>query len=60
MLFNVVQCPLKFFDTTPVGRVINRFSSDMSTIDKKLPVTLPILLRFILLCLSAIVVDMIV
>ncbi|XP_055944779.1 ATP-binding cassette sub-family C member 9-like isoform X1 [Argiope bruennichi] len=60
MLNNVVQCPMKFFDSTPVGRIINRFSSDMSTIDKKLPVTLPILLRFILLCLSAIIVDMIV
>ncbi|KAG8183008.1 hypothetical protein JTE90_017096 [Oedothorax gibbosus] len=60
MLLNIVKCPMKFFDSTPVGRVINRFSSDMSTIDKKIPVTLPILLRFILLCLSAIVVDMIV
>lgn len=60
VLFNVVQCPLKFFDSTPVGRIINRFSSDMSTVDKKLPVTLPILMRFILLCLSAILVDIIV
>ncbi|XP_042910121.1 ATP-binding cassette sub-family C member 8 isoform X2 [Parasteatoda tepidariorum] len=60
MLSNIIRSPMKFFDSTPVGRVVNRFSADISTIDKKLPVTLPILLRFILLCLSAIIVDMIV
>ena len=29
-IFNkVLASPMKFFDTTPVGRIINRFSSDM-------------------------------
>ena len=29
MLNRVMRCPLSFFDSTPSGRVINRFSKDM-------------------------------
>ena len=36
MLDTVVMCPIKFFDTTPIGRIINRFSVDINTIDKVL------------------------
>ncbi|KAK8782741.1 hypothetical protein V5799_015921 [Amblyomma americanum] len=57
MIDNIVQCPMRFFDANPIGRIINRFSSDMGVIDKKLPVTLPVLLRFLMLCISAILVD---
>jgi ABC-type multidrug transport system fused ATPase/permease subunit len=34
MLHNILRCPLRFFECTPVGRIINRFSTDMSVIDK--------------------------
>lgn len=34
MLLNVIRLPLHFFECTPVGRIINRFSTDMSVIDK--------------------------
>jgi ABC-type multidrug transport system fused ATPase/permease subunit len=37
MLQNVVQLPQSFFDTTPLGRVLNRFSKDQYTIDEVLP-----------------------
>ena len=33
LLVAVMRSPLRFFETTPVGRIINRFSKDMTDID---------------------------
>ncbi|GJJ71378.1 ATP-binding cassette, subfamily C (CFTR/MRP), member 1 [Entomortierella parvispora] len=33
ILERVIRLPMSFFDTTPQGRILNRFSSDMSEID---------------------------
>jgi ATP-binding cassette subfamily C (CFTR/MRP) protein 1 len=37
MLGNVIHCPQSFFDTTPLGRILNRFSKDQYTVDEVLP-----------------------
>ncbi|OLY85367.1 Metal resistance protein YCF1 [Smittium mucronatum] len=37
MLKSVFGSPMSFFDTTPIGRIINRFSRDQSVIDEELP-----------------------
>lgn len=33
----VLKSPLQYFETTPLGRIINRFSQDMSKVDSALP-----------------------
>lgn len=38
------QAKVKFFDMTPSGRILNRFSSDTYTVDDSLPFILNILL----------------
>ncbi|KAM6971998.1 ATP-binding cassette sub-family C member 10 [Aplochiton taeniatus] len=44
LLDRVLKATVTFFDTTPLGRVLNRFSSDLYTVDDSLPFILNILL----------------
>ena len=37
LLGAVVHAPVAFYDGTPSGRVLNRFSSDVATADDSLP-----------------------
>ncbi|KAK2953702.1 putative Multidrug resistance-associated protein 1 [Blattamonas nauphoetae] len=40
LLRHVMHCPVSFFDTTPLGRVINRFGGDIAQTDMNLVVLL--------------------
>lgn len=40
LLKNVMRLAMSFFDTTPVGRILNRFSRDVNVIDNVLPMTM--------------------
>ncbi|CAB4303490.1 unnamed protein product [Prunus armeniaca] len=44
LLKRLINAPVQFFDQTPGGRILNRFSSDLYTIDDSLPFILNILL----------------
>lgn len=48
------QAKFRFFDITPVGRILNRFSSDTYTVDDNLPFMLNILLAQVFGLLGAI------
>ncbi|KAF9388063.1 hypothetical protein CPC16_006719 [Podila verticillata] len=56
LLFAVVRAPLRFFDTTPVGRIMNRFSKDFETVDGSIANNCAQLLSLIMSVSSIIVV----
>ncbi|XP_072838914.2 multidrug resistance-associated protein 1 [Pogona vitticeps] len=37
LLYNVLRCPMSFFERTPSGNLVNRFSKEMDTIDSTIP-----------------------
>ncbi|XP_068991531.1 ATP-binding cassette sub-family C member 4-like [Neodiprion pinetum] len=40
MFANLLQATMRFFQTNPSGRILNRFSKDVGTMDEQLPVTM--------------------
>lgn len=40
LITNILRLPMTFFDTTPLGRIMNRLSKDIYGIDVKIPMSL--------------------
>uniref|UniRef100_A0A8D3BY82 ATP-binding cassette, sub-family C (CFTR/MRP), member 3 n=1 Tax=Scophthalmus maximus TaxID=52904 RepID=A0A8D3BY82_SCOMX len=56
LLSNKLHTPQSFFDTTPIGRIINRFSKDIYVIDEALPATVLMFLSTLFASLSTMLV----
>ena len=54
MLSAVVKAPVLFFDTNPVGRVLNRFSRDINIMEELLPEAFLMAMQIILFCIGAV------
>ncbi|NXE96452.1 MRP1 protein, partial [Menura novaehollandiae] len=47
LLSNVMRCPMLFFEQTPIGHLLNRFSRDVDAIDSVIPDKLKSVLGFL-------------
>ena len=56
MVVAILQAPVLFFDSNPVGRILNRFSKDVGCLDERLPETLLIAIQMVLQVFSSIIV----
>ena len=56
LLKNVLYAKLRFFDSTPIGRIMNRFSKDIESIDQELTPYMEGAFASLIQCVSTIVV----
>ena len=55
MLSAVLKAPVLFFDTNPIGRILNRFSRDIGIMDELLPRDFLDAVQLLLFCIGAVV-----
>uniref|UniRef100_A0A914V1R6 ABC-type glutathione-S-conjugate transporter n=2 Tax=Plectus sambesii TaxID=2011161 RepID=A0A914V1R6_9BILA len=58
LVHNLLRSPMTFFDTTPIGRILNRVGKDIETIDLRLPMNFRFFAVCILQVLSTLIIIM--
>ena len=56
MVMALLKEPVLFFDSNPVGRILNRFSKDVGSMDELLPLQFLSTIQLVLLLLSSVIV----
>ena len=56
MVLAILQAPVLFFDSNPVGRILNRFSKDVGCLDELLPKTFLVSIQRVLLVFASVIV----
>ena len=59
MVLAILQAPVLFFDSNPVGRILNRFSKDIGCLDELLPKTFLFSIQLVLLVITSILVPVV-
>ena len=54
MVVAILQAPVLFFDSNPVGRILNRFSNDIGYVDELLPKTILVAMQMLLVIFAQI------
>lgn len=55
LLMKVMRAEVRFFDSTPIGRIMNRFSKDIEGIDQDLPPSAEMLIICSIACISTVI-----
>ena len=56
MVLAILQAPVHFFDSNPVGRILNRFSKDVGCLDELLPKTFLMSIQRVLLVAASVII----
>jgi ABC-type multidrug transport system fused ATPase/permease subunit len=54
LVHSLLMAPISFFDSTPLGRITNRMSKDMSQIDSQIMFQFQLLVRYLSQCCNTI------
>eukprot|EP00128_Syssomonas_multiformis_P009734 Colp12_sorted_trinity150504_noHs@29356 len=56
LVARIIRAPVAFFDRTPLGRIVNRFSSDLASIDQSVAMMIAGFLNSVMSLLSVIII----